>query len=53
MTQILNLTLLAPDIQERLLLLDPVEEGKPGVSEKRLRRLCAEMAWGQQRAHLV
>ena len=43
MTQILNLTLLAPDIQERLLFLDPVEEGKPEVSEKGLRRVCAEV----------
>jgi hypothetical protein len=50
MTQILNLTLLAPDIQERLLFLDPVEEGKPGVSEKGLRRLCAEIGWGAQRS---
>jgi hypothetical protein len=48
MTQILNLTLLAPDIQERLLFLDPIEEGKPEVSEKGLRKLCAEIAWGQQ-----
>ena len=50
MTQILNLTLLAPDIQERLLFLDPVEEGKPEVSEKRLRKLCAEIEWGAQRS---
>ena len=49
MTQILNLTLLAPDIQERLLFLDPVEEGKPEVSEKGLRNLCAEMRWERQR----
>ncbi len=49
MTQILNLTLLAPDIQERLLFLDPVEEGKPEVSEKGLRKLCAEMRWERQR----
>lgn len=40
MTQILNLTLLAPDIQEKLLFLDPVEEGKPRVSEKGLRKTC-------------
>jgi hypothetical protein len=50
MTQILNLTLLAPDIQERLLFLDPVEEGKPEVSERGLRRLCAEIEWGPQRS---
>jgi hypothetical protein len=49
MTQILNLTMLAPDIQERLLFQDPVEEGKPEISEKGLRKLCAEMEWGLQR----
>lgn len=49
MTQILNLTLLAPDIQEQLLFLDPVEEGKPEVSEKALRRISAEVNWGRQR----
>jgi hypothetical protein len=52
MTQILNLTLLAPDIQEQLLFLDPVEEGKPEVSEKGLRKLCAQMAWERQRERL-
>lgn len=53
MTQILNLTLLAPDIQERLLFLDPVEQGSPDVGEKGLRRVCAEMGWGQQRSLAV
>jgi hypothetical protein len=53
MTQILNLTLLAPDIQERLLFLDPVEEGKPDVSEKELRQVCAELGWGRQRVNAV
>jgi hypothetical protein len=52
MTQILNLTLLAPDIQERLLFLDPVEEGKPEVSEKGLRKVCANIEWDQQRLAL-
>jgi hypothetical protein len=52
MMQILNLTLLAPDIQERLLFLNPVEEGKPEVSEKGLRKLCAEMPWARQRQRL-
>lgn len=51
MTQILNLTLLAPDIQERLLFLDPIEEGKPDVSEKELRQVCAEVDWGRQRVY--
>ncbi len=49
MTQILNLTLLAPDIQEKLLFLDPVKEGKPEVSEKAMRRICAEVSWVRQR----
>jgi hypothetical protein len=53
MTQILNLTLLAPDIQERLLFLDPVEEGKPEVSEKGLRRVCKEVDWTLQRRALA
>ncbi len=48
MTQILNLTLLAPKIQERLLFLDPLEEGKPEVSEKGLRQLSAEVHWESQ-----
>ncbi len=49
MTQILNLTLLAPDIQEKLLFLDPVDAGKPEVSEKAMRRICAEVSWVRQR----
>lgn len=53
MTQILNLTLLAPDIQARLLFLEPVEEGKPEVNEKGLRQVCAEVDWGQQRNRLA
>ena len=53
MTQILNLTLLAPDIQGKLLFLDPVEEGKPEVSEKAMQRICAEVSWVRQRASLA
>ena len=49
MTQILNLNHLAPDIQEDLLYLDPLEEGKPSVSEKDLRRLSGILVWGEQR----
>jgi hypothetical protein len=49
MTQILNLTLLAPDIQEALLFLPLVEEGKPEASEKGLRKVCGEADWGRQR----
>lgn len=49
MTQILNLTLLAPDIQERLLFLDTVENGKPEISEKGMRMACAVVRWERQR----
>lgn len=48
-TQILNLNLLAPDIQEALLFLPQVEAGKPEVSEKGLRGVCAELHWEKQR----
>jgi hypothetical protein len=49
MTQILNLNHLAPDIQEDLLFLNPLEEGKPSISEKQLRRLSGILGWGEQR----
>lgn len=49
MTQILNLTLLAPDIQERLLFLEPVEEGKAVVNEKKIRAVIHELVWEYQR----
>ena len=49
MTQILNLTLLAPDIQEELLFLPRVTSGKSTVHEKMLRPLAAEIDWAKQR----
>jgi hypothetical protein len=49
MTQILNLTLLAPDIQEELLFLPRVTEGKATIHEKRLRPISAEAEWIKQR----
>ena len=49
MSQILNLTLLAPDIQEELLFLPRVESGKPPIHEKMLRPISAEVDWGKQR----
>jgi hypothetical protein len=48
-TQILNLLHLAPDIQERLLLLPAVEKGRDPISEKQLRRLASEYDWDRQR----
>lgn len=49
MTQIMNLLLLAPDIQEALLYLPRVERGKDPVTERDLRPVAAEIDWGRQR----
>ena len=49
MSQILNLTLLAPDIQEELLFLPRVTAGKPAIHEKMLRPITAEVSWSKQR----
>ena len=47
MTQILNLNLLAPDIQARLIFLVPREKRLPMVSEKQLRRLSRVLVWSE------
>lgn len=49
MSQILNLTHLAPDIQEELLFLPRVTAGKSAVHEKLLRPITAEIDWSKQR----
>ena len=49
MSQILNLTLLAPDIQEELLFLPRVTAGKPTIHEKMLRPITTEIDWEKQR----
>jgi hypothetical protein len=49
MTQILNLLHLAPDIQETLLHLPRVTEGKDPITERDLRPIAAEVDWGRQR----
>jgi hypothetical protein len=49
MTQILNLTLLAPDIQEDLLCLPRINEGKAAIHEKMLRPVTSEKSWQEQR----
>jgi len=46
LTQIMNLLLLAPDIQEGLLFGIP----STGRSERTLRALCAEVYWPDQRS---
>ena len=48
-TQILNLTHLAPDIQEDLLFLDPPAAGKEPIHERGLRPLTTELCWQRQR----
>lgn len=48
-SQILNLTLLAPDIQQELLFLPEVDQGKSSIHEKMLRPICAQRDWKVQR----
>jgi len=48
-TQIMNLLHLAPDIQEAILFLPPVVEGRDPISERDLRPIAAEVDWGRQR----
>jgi len=52
-TQILNLLLLAPDVQEAILFLPPTETGRIPLTEHDLRRLAAEPNWSQQRKILL
>ncbi len=48
-TQIMNLLLLAPDIQEAILFLPKVVEGHDPIKVKHLQPICLEMDWGRQR----
>jgi hypothetical protein len=48
-TQILSLTMLAPDLQETLLFLPRLSEGKPEISEKSLRKITLLDDWDEQR----
>jgi hypothetical protein len=47
-SQIMNLTLLAPDIQEELLFLEGSTEGS-GIKEHDIRRIAGVSAWSDQR----
>ena len=49
-TQIMNLLRLAPDIQEQILFLPPVTEGRDPITERDLRPIAAELDWRAQRA---
>jgi hypothetical protein len=48
MTQILNLNLLSPSIQEQFLHLPPHSSGKQTIHEKKLRAVCAITNWIDQ-----
>ncbi len=48
-TQIMNLLLLAPDIQEAILFLPKTLEGHDPIKLKHLQPICLEMDWGRQR----
>ena len=48
-TQIMNLLLLAPSIQEELLFLPHVEIGRDTVTFKRLQAVCLEAEWARQK----
>jgi hypothetical protein len=48
-TQIMNLIHLAPDLQEAVLDLPPVVEGRDPITERDLRPIAAEISWARQR----
>jgi hypothetical protein len=49
MSQIMNLTNLAPDIQETLLLLPKTMAGRDLITERQLRQIAQTMDWSLQR----
>ena len=49
LTQILNLSLLAPEIQEAILFLPPIQRGPDPIKERDLRPIAAEIDWQKQR----
>ena len=48
-TQIMNLLLLAPDIQEKLLFLPSTTKGKDPIALRRLRQVMSEPSFARQR----
>lgn len=49
LTQIMNLTLLAPDLQEQLLFLPPVTTGYDPLVLRNLQRIATTIEWTKQR----
>jgi hypothetical protein len=52
MTQIMNLNLLAPDIQERLLCLPQTDKGRDEITIRTLQKIALEPDWRRQRDKL-
>jgi hypothetical protein len=48
-TQILNHTLLAPDIQREILSMPPIEPGNEPIREPKMRAVLREVLWTEQR----
>jgi len=48
-TQIMNLLILAPDIQEAILFLPPTVKGRDPLAEWQVRPIAAEPLWSKQR----
>ncbi len=48
-TQIMDLNMLAPDIQEDILFLPPMEKNRDPWSERNIRAITYEMCWDEQR----
>lgn len=49
MTQIMDLTMLSPDIQEEILFLPKIYKGRDKLNERVLRKIAAEPLWAKQR----
>jgi len=49
LTQILNLTCLAADLQEKLLFLRPYTDGRALLRKRQIRPIAAEPNWEEQR----
>jgi len=49
MSQVMNLTHLAPDIQEAILFLPPTYTGRDPITETHLRPISAQLDWVTQR----
>ena len=49
LTQVMNLLLLAPDIQEQLLFLPRTTHGRDPIAEPHIRQIVAVTSWPKQR----